>query len=57
MFIVPLDDSVARSAYVLFCAKYIRSACAMPIKSFCTPVVLMACVATIPGPGEAIFKE
>ena len=37
-------------------AKYIRSAWAMAIKSFCTPVVLMACVTTIPGPGEACFR-
>src|SRR3984893_8897845 len=29
----------------------------MPIRSFCTPVVLMACVATIPGPGEAYFRK
>jgi len=56
MFIVPLDDSVARSAYVLFCAKYIRSACAM------RQVVLDARGANglrrhHPRTGEAIFKS
>lgn len=57
MFIVPLDTNVDRSAYEPFCAKYIRSACAMATRSFCTPVKLMACVATIPGPGAACFKK
>src|ERR1019366_7008091 len=29
----------------------------MAIKSFCTPVKLMACVATIPGPGAACLRK